>query len=93
MKFGPMDILVFVSMIAVIYFMIFLPKKKEQAAVDKMLSALKKGDKVVTNSGMFGEVAAVKDKIVTLKFHDGVRIDFASTAISRTVDEKEEAKA
>ncbi len=93
MKLNPTDLLFVVAMIAIIYFMIFLPKKKEQAALDKMLGGLKKGDKVVTHSGMLGEISAIKDKVVTLRFHDNVRIDFISSSISRTVEEKEEAKA
>jgi preprotein translocase subunit YajC len=93
MKFNVQDLMFFLPMIAIIYFMIFLPKKKEAAALEKMLGGLKKGDKVQTHAGMIGEVSAIKDKIVTLKFHDGVRIDFANSAILRTIEEKEEAKA
>ncbi len=87
------DILVFVAMAAIVYFMIFLPKRKEQQSFSKMIESLKKGDRVLTHSGMYGEIASIKDDIVTLKFHDGVRIDFNKTAISRAVEEKAEAKA
>jgi preprotein translocase subunit YajC len=80
-------------MIGILYFMIFLPKKKEQQAFAKMIQSLKKGDRVMTQSGMYGEVAALQGDIITLKFHDDVRIDFNKTAISKAVDEKAEAKA
>lgn len=93
MNFNIQDLMFFLPMIAIIYFMIFLPKKREAQALEKMLGGLKKGDKVLTHSGMYGEVASIKDKVVTLKFHENVRIDFASSAISRTITEKEEAKA
>ncbi len=93
MKFNIQDLMFFLPMIAIIYFMIFLPKKKEQQALDKMLGSLKKGDRVLTNSGMYGEIAAIKDNIITLKFYDGVRIDFSKSAISRAVEEKEAANA
>ena len=54
-----------------------------------MLAELKKGDKVLTHAGMIGEVSGMKDNVVTLKFHDGVRIDFSKSAISKIVgDEK-----
>src|SRR6187549_1127528 len=62
MKFNVQDLMFFLPMIAIIYFMIFLPKKREAQALEKMLGGLKKGDKVLTHSGMFGEVAAIKDK-------------------------------
>lgn len=93
MNFNVQDLMFFLPMIAIIYFMIFLPKKKEQQALNKMMESLKKGDRVLTNSGMYGEVAAIKDNIITLKFYDGVRIDFSKTAISRAVEEKTEVKA
>ena len=93
MKFNVQDLMFFLPMIAIIYFMIFLPKKKEQQALTKMLGSLKKGDRVLTHSGMYGEVSAIRDNIITLKFHDGVRIDFSKTAISKAVEEKEEVKA
>lgn len=93
MNFNIQDLMFFLPMIAIIYFMIFLPKKREAAALQKMLGGLKKGDKVQTHAGMIGEVSSIKDKIVTLKFHDNVRIDFTNSAILRTIEEKEEAKA
>lgn len=93
MKFDPTQILFFALMIGILYFMIFLPKKKEQQAFAKMIQSLKKGDRVMTQSGMYGEVASIQGDIVTLKFHDGVRIDFNKTAISKAVEEKAEAKA
>ncbi|MDQ3003455.1 MAG: preprotein translocase subunit YajC [Fibrobacterota bacterium] len=93
MNFNVQDLMFFLPMIAIIYFMIFLPKKKEQQALNKMMAALKKGDRVLTNSGMYGEVSAIKDNIITLKFHDGMRIDFNKTAISRAIEEKTEVKA
>ncbi len=93
MKFDPTQILFFALMIGILYFMIFLPKKKEQQAFAKMIQSLKKGDRVLTQSGMYGEVSSLQGDIVTLKFHDGVRIDFNKTAISKAVEEKAEAKA
>ncbi len=92
MNFDIKDLLFFGPMILIIYFMIFLPKRKEQQALTKMFAALKKGDRVLTHSGMYGEVAAIKDDIITLKVSDNVRIDFNKSAIQKTVEEKTEAK-
>lgn len=73
------------GMILVMYFLFFLPQQRRQKALNKMLSALKRGDQVVTTAGMRGEVAAVNDTIVTLKFHDNTRIDFDKSAIAQVV--------
>lgn len=88
MGFSLTDLMFFVPMILIMYFLIFLPKKREQQAAAKMLSALKKGDKVLTNSGMYGEISSIKDDVITLRFHDNVRIDFNKSAISRAVEDK-----
>jgi preprotein translocase subunit YajC len=71
------------GMILVMYFLFFLPQQRRQKALTKMLSALKRGDQVVTASGMRGEIAAVNETTVTLKFHDNVRIDFDKSAIAQ----------
>jgi preprotein translocase subunit YajC len=92
MNFDPINLL-FIPMIAVVYFLMIRPKQKEQQAMAKMLGSLKRGDRVLTHSGMYGEVAALKDDVITLKFSDNVRIDFNKSAIQKTVDEKAEAKA
>lgn len=92
MKFDPIN-LIFIPMALIIYFMIFLPKKKEQQAANKMISSLKKGDRVLTHSGMYGEVYAIKDNVITLKFSENVRIDFTKEAIKMAANELTEAKA
>ena len=81
MGFGKMDLVFLLGTILVMYFLFFLPQRKKQQALTKMLAALKRGDRVVTTSGMRGEVTAVTDTVVTLKFHDDVRIDFDKAAI------------
>ncbi len=47
-----------------------------------MIAGLKKGDKVVTNGGLYGEVAAVHEKVVILKLADNVKVRVAKSAIS-----------
>jgi preprotein translocase subunit YajC len=93
MNFDIKDLLFFGPMILIIYFMIFRPKQKEQQAINKMLAELKKGDRVLTHSGMYGEVAAIKDAVITLKFSDNVRIDFSKSAIQKAVQDLPEVKS
>jgi len=86
MGFGSADLLFLLGTILVMYFLFFLPQRRKQQALTKMLAALKKGDKVVTTAGMHGEVVALDDKTVTLKFHGDARIDFDKAAITAVVD-------
>ena len=90
MKFGTPDLIFLLATILIMYFLFFLPQRKKQQSLAKMLSSLKRGDRVLTNSGMYGEVYAVKDNIITLEFSGGTRIDFDKSAISTAVVEKKD---
>ena len=87
MGFGKMDVVFLLGTILVMSFLFFLPQRKKQQALTKMLAALKKGDQVVTTSGMRGEISAVTDTTVTRRFHNDVRIDFDKAAIVQVIAE------
>lgn len=57
---------------AVFYFMILRPQQKKQKEAQKFIAELKRGDMVVTNSGIIGTVKVVSDKFITLEIDDGV---------------------
>ena len=79
--------LVFLGLIfGVFYFFIIRPQIREKKEYEKVLSALKKGDKVITTSGMYGEITAIKDETrVTIKVADNVKIDFTKNAVSKVL--------
>lgn len=58
-----MLILIFVIM----WFFMIRPQRKQQKELEKFRNALKKGDKVVTIGGIYGEVAEIKDRTVIIK--------------------------
>ena len=72
----------FIFVFAIFYFLLIAPMRKRQKALQAMIAALKKGDKVVTNGGLYGEVAAVHEEIVILKLADNVKVRVAKSAIS-----------
>ncbi len=53
---------------ALMYFIIIRPQKKQQKQMDAMLSALKKGDSVLTSSGFYGVVIDIMEDIVIVEF-------------------------
>jgi len=71
----------FVLVLAIFYFVILLPMKKRQKKVQAFLAALKVGDKVVTSGGMFGSIAKISEDAVSLQIAPNVRVDFARAAI------------
>ena len=66
----------------IFYLLIFMPMRKKQKKLDAMIAALKNGDKVITNAGIYGTVAGVKDRTFMIKIADQVKIEVAKNAIS-----------
>jgi len=76
-QFAPLLIVV-----VIFYLLIFMPMKKRQKKVESMIAALEKGHKVITGSGIYGEIAQVKEKTFILKIADQVKIEVAKNAVS-----------
>ena len=83
---GDMWILI-IAIVAIFYFVMIAPEKKNRKKRENMLGALKKGDKIMTTSGMYGAVAQVQEDVVTVQVADGVRLRFSRTAIQTVIDE------
>jgi len=63
------------------YFLIIRPQKKERERHRRFLEGLKKGDKVITSSGIWGTVVEIGDRTITLKVDANTRITFSKEAI------------
>ena len=88
-----MTIIMFGLIFVIFYFFIIRPQNKKQKETEKMIAALKKGDKVVTIGGIHGTVVTTKEATVVVKVDDGTKIEFSRSAIaSVVVDKKEEEK-
>ncbi len=64
---GFSTIIMLVAFIAIFYFMIFRPQKKQEKEVAKMRDNLQIGDEISTNGGILGRVVKIKDDIVTIE--------------------------
>jgi preprotein translocase subunit YajC len=76
----------FILIIAIFYFLIIRPQNKKQKETQKMLSALKKGDKVITVGGVHGVISTVREGSVVVKVDENTKIEFSRSAIA-TVSE------
>lgn len=76
-------------MFLIFYLIWWMPMRKRQRAHQEMLEALKKGDKVVTNGGLLGEVASADGPVLVLKVADNVKVRVARSAISGMQQEAE----
>lgn len=82
-------LIMFTLIIAIFYFMILRPQQKRQKDRQKMLDAVKKGDKVVTSGGMHGTVAGIDEKTILVQVSENVKLKFDRTAIGAVIRESE----
>jgi len=87
-----MSFLPFVLIIGIFYFLIIRPQNKKRKETEKMLSALKKGDRVVTIGGLHGTVQSVKETTVIIKVDENVKLEFLRSAVSSVVTASKEEK-
>lgn len=72
----------FIALIAIFYFLLIRPQRKAQKRHQEVLAALKKGDQVMTDGGILGEVVHLAEDRVTIKSGDA-RFIIARPKISR----------
>ena len=80
-----------VLMFGIMYLLVILPQQRQRKKMQQMLGALKNGDKVVTNGGIYGTINGIDGETVILKIADQVKIRVARAAISQ-VEASEDAK-
>lgn len=66
----------------IFYFLIIRPQKAKEKEHKGMIAGLQKNDEVVTNSGIHGTVVNVKDKTVTLRIDDNVKIELEKNSVA-----------
>jgi preprotein translocase subunit YajC len=66
----------------IFYVVLMLPMQRQRKALQQLIENLKKGDRVVTTGGLYGEVTAVEGAVVMLRIADNVRVRVAKSAIS-----------
>jgi preprotein translocase subunit YajC len=71
----------FVLVLGIFYFIILLPMRKKQQKVQQFLESLKVGDKVVTTGGIYGQVTRLGGDSVQLQIADKVRIEISKAAV------------
>jgi len=82
------QLLPFVFLIAIMYFVIIRPQQKEAKAREEMIKALKKGDKVVTNGGFIVIVSKVEEKFVGVKINDNTIAKITKDAIAKKYEDE-----
>jgi preprotein translocase subunit YajC len=72
--------------ILIFYFLIIRPQNKKQKETQKMLAALKKGDRVASIGGIRGTVTSVREQTVVVKVDDNTKLEFTKNAVATVLE-------
>ena len=76
-----LQVIPFVLILGIFYFIILLPTKKKQQKVQEFLGALKVNDKIVMVNGIYGQITKLSEQTVEVQIADKVRVQVAKQAI------------
>ena len=83
-------LLPFILIFIFFYLFLILPQQRKEKKHREMLKNLKKGDYVLTSSGIYGTVSKIEENTVTLKISENVFVKFEKWAIQEVFKKKEE---
>lgn len=87
---GILSLVPFLLIFVIFYFLLIRPQQQKQKQQQSLLDAIKKGDKVVTTSGIWGTVTNLGKDTVTLQIADNTKIKMQRENISRLRTEDED---
>ncbi|RJL18148.1 preprotein translocase subunit YajC [Paracoccus siganidrum] len=70
---------------AIMYFLMIRPQQRRLKQHREMVSALKKGDQIVTQGGIIGKVASVRDDELEVEIASGVRVRVVRSTVSQVL--------
>lgn len=82
---GLMNIVFFGALFAIMYFVLIRPQQKQAKEQQTMIAALKKGDDVITSSGILGKIFSVDEKVVTLEVGSGMKLRMLKSSVQGKV--------
>jgi preprotein translocase subunit YajC len=90
---GPMVMIAqfapFLLVFAIMYFLMIRPQQQRQAELTKLQASLAKGDRVLTQAGIYGTVVGVDEDKVVLRVDENVKLEFQrSTIVGKPGDAK-----
>jgi preprotein translocase subunit YajC len=69
------------AILAIVYFVVLLPARRNQKKVEEFRQSLKVGDRVITTGGIYGQVTRLGEESVQLQIADKIKIEVAKASI------------
>ncbi len=68
--------------VIIFYFILYRPNMQRQKKLRAMIEGLDKGDRIITNGGVYGTVVELRKDVVMLKISDQVKIKISRNAVA-----------
>ena len=88
---GASFLITMLLMFAGMYFLLIAPQRKRMKEQQKMIAALQKGDKIMTNAGIYGTITHLKEDRVRIDLGDGHTMDINRQYVQARIDPVEPA--
>jgi len=79
-----------VLVLAIFYLIVFMPARRRQKKLDDMIAGLKAGDKVITNSGIYGTIVGFKGDRMQIRVAESVKLEMSRNAVAALQKPEEE---
>ena len=90
---GLMSIFMIVAMLAILYFFMIRPQKKQEKETAAMRNALQVGDEITTIGGIIGKIVSIKEETCVIETsHERTKIRILKSAVSRVDVKAEDAE-
>jgi preprotein translocase subunit YajC len=87
---NPLTMFIPIIMVFIVFYLLLIrPQQKKQKDHQALLSSLSKGDKVITNGGLYGTISDSKEHVVILKIAENIKVEVVKSAIATVVEKKE----
>jgi preprotein translocase subunit YajC len=87
---NPLTMFIPIIMVFIVFYLLLIrPQQKKQKDHQALLSGLSKGDKVITNGGLYGTISDSKEHVVILKIAENIKVEVVKSAIATVVEKKE----
>ncbi len=72
----------FVIMFVILYFVLLRPQMRKQKEHQSFVTSIKRGDEIITQTGILGRIEGLTEQFVTLEIADGVRIKMLRSQVA-----------
>lgn len=82
---GGFEFVLLIGFVAIFYFLIWRPQSKRQKDHRELVGSLAKGDEIVTNGGIMGQVTHVRDDLIIVEVAENVELRMQKASVSATL--------